>query len=282
MRLSAAARFFDRTLFKDAFVPTTTFRGQFDLYDDSKRDGITVARRVLSVAPDVAIPARRVVVAEGENWIVGAVQLDHYNGAPVRAKYVIQRANGAATIRTVAQALSAGGTATYASRLWVKDVKEVDVSSLLNPFYNVYLPSPEALVVGQLIELSGRQHLVRGFYPSAAGLLVAEAAELPLSAIAVGTYKAMTLDVVADDRTLSSSTALNLLKLRFQDLFAYREQAQPTFREGDVRALIRKADVPTAKVNDLLNFGGEDWEILTVSDEDAGLCWGLHLRHAGN
>lgn len=282
MRLSTAARFFDRTRFKDAFVPTTVFYGQFDVYDDSKRDGLTVARRVLSVAPSVAIPARRVIAAEGETWLVGAAQLDHYNGAPVRAKYVIQRAHGAATIRTAAQALSTGGTATYASKLWVKDVKEIEVSSSLNPFYNVYLPSPEALVVGQLIELSGRQHLVRNTYPSAAGLLVAEAAELPLNAVTVGAYKAMTFNAVADDRTLASSTALNLLKLRFQDLFAYREQAQPSFKEGDVRALVRKADVAVAKVNDLLNFGGEDWEILTVSDEDGGLCWGLHLRHAGN
>jgi hypothetical protein len=62
MRLSTAARFFDRTLFKDAFVPTTTFRGQFDLYDDSKRDGVTVARRVLSVCArrgDPGAPRRR-------------------------------------------------------------------------------------------------------------------------------------------------------------------------------------------------------------------------------
>lgn len=281
MRLSTAAKFFDKTKFSDAFAPATTFLGQFDVYDDSKRDGATVARRVLAVAPSVSIPARRVVTAEGETWIVGVLQQDHFRGAPLRAKYVVQRASGAATLRTVAQALSTGGLATYAAKMWIKDVKEVEVSSSLNGFFNLYLPSPEVVAVGQLIQVAGRQHLVRNSYLSVAGFLVAESSELALDAVTVGTYKAMTHNVADDVRTPASTTALNLLKLRWQDLFQYKEQAQPTFEEGDLRALVRKVDVATAKVNDLLNFGGEDWEIKSVSNEDGGACWGLHLRHAG-
>jgi hypothetical protein len=281
MRLSTAARYFDKTVFQDAFVPGTQFYGQLDVFDDSKRDGATVMRRVLSVASGVAIPARRVVTAFGENWIVGTDQSDQFQGAILRTKYVVQRAHGAATLRTVAQALSAGGTATYGSKLWVKDVKELEVSSKLEGFFNLYLPSYETVAIGNLIQLSGRQHLVRNYLLSAAGFLEAEVSELALDALTVGSYKAMSFAPATDDRTVSSTTALNVLRLRFQDLYTYREQAQDKFQEGDLKALIRKADVATAKVNDLLSVGGEDWEILSVSDEDGSLCWGLHLRHAG-
>jgi hypothetical protein len=279
MRLATAAKYFDKLLCQDAFAPTTTFYGQFDVYDDSKRDGATVVRRVLSVAPDVVIPPRRVITAAGETWIVGASNPDSYGGANLRQKYVIQRAHGVATLRTVAQALGTGGTPTYASKLWIKDLKEIEVSSKLHGWFNVYLSSYDTVNAGDLIEVLGRQHLVRACYLSAAGFKVAEASELGLDAVTVGTYKAMTFSAVNDERTVASTTALNLLKVRFQDLFVYEEQAQPKFQEGDLKALVRKADVTTAKVNDLVTVGGEDWEILTVASE--GDAWGLHLRHAG-
>jgi hypothetical protein len=278
MRLVAAARHFDRTLCQDAFAPGTQFYAQLDVYDDSKRDGATVVRRVLSVASGVSIPARRVLTVLGEQWIVGANQDDHYRGVLLRRKYVVQRAS-AASIQTIAQALGTAGTvSTYASKLWVKDLKEVDISSKLAGFFNIYLPTYETVAAGTLVTVSGRLHIVRNFFVSAAGFLVAEADELALTALTVGTYTPQTYTPATDERAAGTPVALNVLRLRFQDQFAYANQAEPKYEEGDFRAIIRKADVASAKTNDLLTLGGEPYEILAVSNE--GDCWGLHLRHA--
>lgn len=282
MRLSAAARYFDKTICSDAFSPSTTFRGQLDLFDDSKRDGATVVRRILSVDPTIAIPARRVITIGTEQWIVGASQADDFAGSPIRAKYVIHRAHGAAVIKTMAQTLGTGGSlSTYGSKLWIKDMKELEVSSGLFGFYNLYLPTPDAVAPGSVVSLLNRLHLVRSVYLSAAGLNVAEADELGLTALTVGTYTPMTYSAASDGRTPGGGVALNVVRLRYQDLYAYQNEAETKYAEGDLRVFIRKADVATAKVNDQFTVGGETYEILSVANEDGGACWGLHLRHAG-
>lgn len=278
MRLATAARHFDRTLCQDTFLPSTQFYGQFDVFDDSKRDGATVVRRVLSLSPSVAIPPRRVVTVLDEQWIIGEHQDDHYRGAFLRRKYIVQRAS-AASIQSIAQALGTAGTVlTYASKLWVKDLKEAEVSSKLLGFFNIYLPSGETLAIGNLITVAGRVHIVRNTFLSAAGFLVAEADELELTALTVGSYVPQTYTPATDERAAGAPVALNVLRLRWQDQYAYANQAEPKYEEGDFRAIIRKADVAAAKTNDLLTLGGEPFEILAVSNE--GDCWGLHLRHA--
>lgn len=283
MRLSVAASYFDKTLCADTFNSGTTFYGQLDIFDDSKRDGATVARRVLSVDPAVVIPARRVITIAGEQWIIGTSQADSFNGASIRVKYILHRAHGAATVKSAAQVLgTAGSLATYASKLWVKDLKEVEVSSKLSGFFNIYLPTPDAIAASNVVSVLGRLHLVRNFYLSAAGFNVAECDELPIDALTVGTYTPMTFSAANDDRTPGAGVALNVLRLRFQDLYQYLNDAEPKYVDGDLRVLIRKADVATAKVNDQFTVGGEVYEVLSVANEDAGACWGLHLRHAGN
>jgi hypothetical protein len=280
MRLSTAAGFFDRTLCADAFDATKTFYAQLDIFDDSKRDGATVVRRVLSVKPSVTLPARRVLTIDGVQWMVGQNQDDHFNGEAVRRKYVVQRADGAATIQTVSQALAAsGGTATYGAKLWIKDLKEVEISSKLAPFFNVYLPSPEAPNVGELITLVGRLNMVRGLYRSAAGFLVAEASELDAAAIASATYSTQSSYSPATDSYTPSNTAVNVLQIRFQDDYSYTSEAEPKFVEGDIKAYVRKTQVTTAKAGDTVTIGGVLWRVHSVSDET--LCWGLHLRRAG-
>lgn len=278
MRLSTAAAFFDKTLCADAFDSGTTFYGQMDVYDDSKRDGATVVRRVLSVAPGTTIPARRVLTIDGEQWIVGANQVDRYSGAPLRDKYVMHRASGAASLQSVDQLLSSGGVSTYGSRLWVKDLKEVEISSKLAAFFNVYLSTYETVTAGSVISLGGRVHMVRNFFTSAAGFLVAESDELATDAVASGTYTPRSYAPATDALADGAPVVANVLKVRYQDSYAYANQGEARYEEGDFRAFVRKAAVASAKRGDKLALSGVTHDVLSVSDE--GLCWGLHLRHA--
>lgn len=279
MRLLDAARFFDKMVCADAYAPAVSFKGQLDVFDDSKRDGATVLRRILSIAPDIALPARMTIVAASDTWLIGAGHKDSFNGTTLRAKYIIHRADGAATIKTVAQALSTGGTPSFASRLWIKDLKEVEVSSSLFNMLNVYLAPNETVAVGNLILLAGKLHLVRNVYLGAAGLLIAESDELPATAVASVTYtpRGGAYSPTTDTTTPSAPITANLLRTRFQDDYAYPNEAAPKYVKGDIRGSVLKSAVATPKVDDYVTLTDGDWR--TVSIDDDGATWGLHLRH---
>jgi hypothetical protein len=279
MRLSVAARYFDKTLCADAFALGTTFFGQLDVFDDSKRDGATVVRRVLSVAPTVVLPARRVLTIGAEQWLVGQNEDDSFAGAVLRRKYILQRADGVASIRTFGQAIAgAGGTDTYGAKLWVKDMKEIEVSSKLSGFFNIYLPSPETVAAGSVISLGGRLHVVRNTFKSSGGFLVTEGDELDAAAVLAGTYHGVTGYAPATDVVTAGATAVTLLRIRYQDDYEYANEAEPKFVVGDIKAYVRKSQIATARAKDKVDLSALSWLVESVSDEND--CWGLHLRRA--
>jgi len=277
MDLAAAASYFDKMLCVDAFVPATEFYGPLDVFDDSRRDGATVLRRLLSVADGTVIPARRVLTIAGEQWIVGTHEVDTFRGAVIRDKHILHRAHGAATIRTLQQVLTTGGVATYGSKLWVKDSKEVENSSSLTGFFNIYLPSTETAGLGYVIELLGRQHVVRNTFISAAGFLVAESNELEATALQNATFTPRAFSPATDTLTSGTPVALKALRLRFHDDYEYASASAPKMAPGDIRAFIGKAlTAAPPKSNDLLALTDGTWLIISVTDE--GTAWGLHLR----
>jgi hypothetical protein len=278
VKLANAAAYFDKTPCQDAFNPSAAvFMGQLDLFDDSRRDGATVARRILSVKSGTLLPARRVLSIHGEPWIVGAHQPDSFSGAVIRDKYVIHRGE-ACTIKTVAQALSTGGTDTYGARVWIKDFKEQEQSSKLESFYSVFLPVGETVAAGQILQMAGRPHLVRNVVMSAAGFLAAESDELASDAIVAGTYRALALNPVTDTVT-PTDTAATFLRMRWQDDYAYLTEASDKYTAGDLAAYVAKATIATARAGDRALLDSVLWQILSVAD--AGAAWHLHLRRAG-
>lgn len=279
MLLSVAASYFDDVLCQDAFNANTKFYGQLDVYDDSRRDGATVVRRILSVAGGTALPARRVLAIHGEQWIVGTHEADSFKGSIVRDKHILQRAQGACSIRTPAQALSSGGVSSYGAKLWVKDMKEVESSSKLSGFFNLYLPSAETVSRGDLVQLGGREHIVRNAYLSAAGFLVAESDELDAGAIAAATFTPYSYSPATDGVIAGTPVAVQALRMRFQDDYEYPSDSAPKFVSGDIRVFVRKGVTLAAPApRDTLTLTDGIWQVQSVSDETG--CWGLHLRKA--
>lgn len=278
MLLSDVAVYFDKTPCTDVYSPFATFYGQLDVFDDSKRDGATVNRRVLSVAPGTSIPARRTVTVAAEQWLIGTHQADQFMGSSIRDKYVLHRALGTATIKTLVQLLTSGGVSTYAAKVWVKDMKELEASSELKSFMNIFLPSTDAAVEGDVITLAGTHYVVRNSYLSAAGFLVAEANELDAGALTTGTYTPRVYVPATDSRTSGTPVAVSTLVTRFQDNYEYPTQAAPKLEPGDIRAVITQAAVANPLPGDLLQIASVDWKVLTAGAD--GSCWNLHLRRA--
>lgn len=281
MRLSQAAGYFDRTVCADAFTPFTTFLGQLNLFDDSARDGTTVVRRVLSIKPSVSLPARRTVTIHGETWMIGGSHKDSFDGEVIRDKYVIHRADGLASVKTADQALRAlAGTDMYAARLWVKDLKEVEISSKASSFFNLYVPQVETVPTGRFVLLSNRWNIVRNNFVGAAGFRICEVDELPEDCLGTAAYSATagavynpTLDRVAP----AAPATVPVLLHRWQDDFVYHRMSADTFEPGDMVAHVSKASITTAEPGDKFTFLNVVYRVLSVRDDGAN-AWTLHVR----
>lgn len=276
MKLKNVAKLFDRLTLADAYNPATTLMGQFDLFDDSKRDGMTIERRILSVAPEVSMPARRTLIADGITWLVGDSQRDYYKSEPIRSKHVLHQATELASVKTFAEAIqSAAGYQAWAARLWVKSSKEIDISSDLTNVYDIYFARGEPILEASLIRMDSRWHLVRTIYPSSAGFLVALTDELPEPVVTSVTLKSRTYNPTADTYTETSKT-VTVIRIRWQSFFRYPVRAADKYKAGDVVLIIRKADGST-KAGDKLTVAGET--MLVVSVDEDGTNWVVHLRN---
>src|SRR5574340_1571657 len=90
MKLKIASRFFDKTLASDAYNAATRFYCQIEPFDYQKIDGAAVKRRVMSTAPEVVLPVRQVISIGGQPYLVGDSSVDHWEGAALRKRYVLQ------------------------------------------------------------------------------------------------------------------------------------------------------------------------------------------------
>lgn len=279
MKLADAARFFDRLVCADAYDPASTFLGQLDLFDDSRRDGTTVTRRVLSTAPDTVMPARGVITAQGATWLVGQDQPDTFGDRVIRRKFILHDAQALAVRRTPGQLLTgAAGVSAYAARSWIKAQKEIEISSRLFNLYHVFFTASESVAVGSVIEMMGVRHFVRNIFAADSGLQVAQCDELPAGCVQAGTYRSQlaSYNPVTDVMT-GTDIALNVLKVRWQVDFDYDNQAAETYSRGDAQIFVAKSAV-TAQAGDRVTLADGAWLIEGV--DDTGDAWSCHVRHA--
>lgn len=274
MRLIKAASHFDKLTCLDAYSGATLFKGQWNLYDGSVRDGLTVQRRVISVAPSVVIPGRRAISVLGEQWIIGDDAPDYYADAGIRKGYVVHRPDELATFKTIPQFLAgAAGTQAYAAKLWVKTGKEVEVSSTATDQMNIYAAIGEPLATGMLAYLGGVWCFIHSTYVSAAGFLTAIATELDSPAV-TATLVTRTYAPTTDTFSVSQTTAA-ALRLRWQESFTYLTESSETYQRGDIQLmLLTAAGTPTTK--DQITLPDGTWRIMSVIN--AGTHWSLHLR----
>lgn len=276
MKLRSAAKAFDSVTLQDAYSGLPACVGQFDLFDDSRRDAYGVDRRILSFAPSQVLPPRRVLRAPGtsEVWLVGTSQTDYYRGRPIRRKHVLQRASGAAQCWPLSQVLEAAPSLTaFATAVWVKDVKLTEEGSAPPGFYQVYFSSAETLTVNTLVQAEGRDLWAVGAYLSTGGFNVLECLDV------TGCRQSLTFEdrvyVAASDSYVTTPLSVPAVVLVWKALYQNSSEAALGFQPGDRIALVKKADVPTVSVGDSV-VGAVRYQVHAV--EDAGLNWQMLLR----
>lgn len=179
MKLSNVARKFDRTTVADVYSPTTRFKAQLLESNPTLRDAITNERRTLSCDASISMPARRTVSIEGTVWICGVEALDYHRGQAIRKEVLLTLADGPAQIVSARQAIvGSNGVTTYASRVWVKTVADIETNSITPNRYDIYFPTTDDLEIGMFIELEDTWHIVRSIHTTPSGYQVAVTEEL--------------------------------------------------------------------------------------------------------
>lgn len=275
MKLHQVAQYFNQTKFLDAYTGRELGVGQLDVYDDSKRDGLTAQRRVFEVAPGTALPARSAITFLGLPWLVGVRELDAFQGRVIREKHVVHQAEGLARLRTLRQTLEdLPALEAYAARVWTRAASQVEISSEKFNQLQIFFAQGEPLKPAMLVELSGVLHTVMEVYPAAAGHLVAVSEELEEGAIEVGTIRRQTWDPITE-ATVETSTPLRIVRLRWQSDFAYYSQATANFERGDMQAAALE---PLAN-GAVLRLVDGDWTVQAAQPRN-GVHY-LHLRRGG-
>lgn len=262
MKLSTASRWFDKTIASDAYSPTVTFRCQLEPFDYVKVEGSAVKRRVMSTAVNAVLPARRTINIGGQVYLVGDTSRDHWNGEPLRDRYVLQGADDLVHIRSIGQVLAnSAGTYAYASVDFNKYSTDERDNSNYHPQYHLFFGRSEAVPGGCVLEFSGRWFLVKNSYVTMAGLVDALSNELESPLTASATFKGRTYNPVTDTYT-DTPTTVRSMRVRWQDQFAYRSMDTQDYERGDAELFVPLSVTP--KAGDRVTLADGGWKVVSV------------------
>lgn len=272
MRLCDAANAFNDMVCADAYSGVDLFLGQLGLFDDSKRDSEAAGRRIISLAPSVVPPVRRVIAAAGTKFILGHANPDDYRGSIIRVGYVAQEAPYLAQVRTLEQVCrSQSGFTAYAGRAWVKDLAYSEQDSNKVPEYHIHFAPGEPVVPDLMVLFEGRLNIVRSVNYGVGGTLVATCDQMDepsveMASVLVGTYDPIT------DTTTGSPVVVRVVRLRWQSLFAYKESIAPKFGPGEIQVALAKSDV-TMRAGAILTLSDGPWRVESaLSEGNVWLC----------
>lgn len=271
MRLQSVARAFNNTECFDAYSGALAFEGQFNLYDDTKRDSETAERRILSVAPEASLPERLVVEAAGTHWIIGHANPDTFRGRVIRVGHVVHEATALATVRSLVQFCdNAAGVQAYAGRAWVKDIGFSEQSSTLAGQHHIHLARTETVEAGHVIDFDGRFYIVRASNFGAGGTLVVMAEQMASPVIEAAVVTTGTYDQITETWSGSNST-VRMIRMRWQSLFEYRSNLAPKFGPEDIQLAVSKT-LLTPVAGQPVTLSDGTWQIASVLDEGVWLC----------
>lgn len=278
MELHAVARMFDNEPVYDGYGGAYLFDGQVRNFNDASSTGATLRRRVLSVAPDLDVPARRVVRLGSKVWLAGIDLVDTFQGEGIRKTYNLRYGMDLFNLLSPGEVCVppvVPPVAAYAYSEFFKAVSNTQTDSELDTFWNVFFAPGEPVSEGRFLQVGSRLLRVRQAYLTAESLRVAEADELDADWSQELVFDLGVYDPVLDTYTNASSTVRGI-QMDLLKFYRWRLEAEAVRKPGD-----RTVFVPTSltpKVGANFTMLGATWQVLAFQRELD--TWALHVRLA--
>lgn len=274
MKLSDAASYFDRTPAYDTATGKVLFLGQVAPFDDSRRDANAAYRRILSVRPGTAMPTSRAIRMMGVVWLIGDMEPDGLEELH-REKYILQRAPAQVKVSRLSGFLAGTIASTvWASPQWIKDAKQLEVSSATPQIFDVSLPVGSDVQVRDILWDAAAAYLVLAPHVQASGILSANCVKLDQILPAVASLASRTYSPTLGTYSTSAGANVNALRVRWQSLFEYGSQAAERYQEGDIAVVLPTGTSTTT--NTLITLAGVTYQTLAVLDLAGAVV--LHSR----
>lgn len=275
MKLTQVSRYFDRTPALDPETGDELFRAQFSNYDGSKRDAFTAYRRIMSVAPEVTIPPKRVVRAHDKVWIVGDGHVDGW-AEKHRRKHIVHQAAGRARVWSLASYLANDPPKdTWADLQWVVDRAEEEVGSHKPQMYVAIMSNTERVREHDVVQVGDERLFVQasayhssGFLEARGILQLGGASDVSLS------VQRRTYNPVTGKYTTATVATARTLNVRWQELYLYGNQLDERFQEGDTVFAVPAAT--QVQMEDSISFFGRAYSIQSIKTISGALA--LHGR----
>jgi hypothetical protein len=268
------ARHFDDVETRDGYNPLSApvLRGQFSTFVEAAPDGSTSNRRVLSLAPNVTLPLRRVIKLHDELWVVGQGITDMFQNRAVRTSYWMKKVYALFNKLTPLEACTGlTGLAMYGHRVFLKNTVNGVTDSGYEPFWNLYFGVNESFQEGSLLRDSyGTWYRCRVTYTSDEGFRMVEADQIdaPVS-VTYGsnpTYNAE-LDVLTSVPVIVQGFVIQGSKL-----YEFFSEHDKKYAVGDCSLITSVALTPETSVSAV----GKNWLVLDCQPHLDG--YASHIR----
>lgn len=272
------ANHFDDIPITDGYTGAALYSGQFSSFLEASPDGSTAQRRTLSLAPGLVIPARRVLTALTERWIVGMGNLDGIYGQAIRQSFWTKKVTDTFQILTPAQAaLAQSGVTAYGHREYLKDTINLFTDAQYDPFWDIYFSNTEPVFKGTFLKSGTTLYRARSLHTGKEGLFDASCDELDIGAgVAVVFPQTGAYSPHTDSYAAGSVTTTGILLDRYK-LFEYRTEADAKTAAGDMSLVVAQS-VVTPKVGWAVTIAAQPWRVEAVTPELDGYL--LHVRRA--
>jgi hypothetical protein len=269
MDLTQASAAFDHLPVVDVATGLLIGRCQMDLFDDSKREGLSSSRRVVSMTPDVAgrVPAHSKVQIDGQLWLLTSPHHDYWFTQRIRTKFVALNMATTLRIATAANLLaSQPGREVPCELVWNKNDRREAVGDGSYPVYTAYFSQVDNPDVTEYAVMGTDYFRVRAAYVSPSGAHAAELVPLPYGGVKAVQYqgKASKFDPVQGKHVAPAAAAKPALVADWFDVYRITAVGQEGKR-GDL-SVVMAAD--NQAPGDTLDIDGQAYRVIFVQERD--------------
>jgi hypothetical protein len=282
MDLFDAASFFDDVVVTEVGT-TNSWEGQLDVYDDSKRDGLSPVRRIFSTTPEVPDLVGKIIQTGNKFYIVGIDNEDQFMGEVIRRKYVLQQAQ-LHIVGTLLQCLRGEMITTYLGRVWTKDKDDEKENSDLQSQYQFLESRNSSLNIDVIFDSVNHvnplapinAYLTIGRHTNTTELVSNYVESVGTNSIHTVSVYRRTYNLVTDKNTDTLLGVKFSFVVRYKLRYHHLSAAFKEWEEGDLIYFLEYDEVPTIDVNDIIVDSGTTYRI--VGKRLEGGVWALHCR----